>query len=195
MARTQAADFEQRREAIIDRAAELFAAKGFVGTSISDIATACKISKSLIYHYYAVKEDILFAAMSTHVEALASAAEAAVAGGGTPEESLRRLAKGFMALYVGAVARHKVLLNDLESLPEDRKASVVNRQRDLIAIVEGLFVEMWPEITQKKGVVRAKTMLFFGMINWTHTWFRPDGAISAEGIADLACDHILAVRD
>ena len=35
------------------------------------------------------------------------------------------------------------------------------------------------------------TMLFFGMINWTHTWFRPGGAVSAEELADLAVDMML----
>jgi AcrR family transcriptional regulator len=195
MARTLAADFDQKGEAIIDRAVELFAIQGFLGTSIADIAVACKISKSLIYHYYGSKEDILFAAMSTHVEALAAEAEDVLGSHGTAEDKLRRLARGFMALYVGATDRHKVLLNDLASLPEERQKVIVGRQRELISAVEKLFVDIWPDIGERKGILRAKTMLFFGMINWTHTWFNPEGPISASGIADMACDHILAVRD
>ncbi len=195
MARTLAADFEQRREAIIDKAAELFAERGFLGTSIADIAAACNMSKSLIYHYYGSKEDILYSAMATHIEGLSAAAKLAVAAGGSAEDVLRRLARQFMALYVGAAARHKVLLNDLESLPADRKAIIVGQQRGLIKTVESLFITIWPDITRKKGVVRAKTMLFFGMINWTHTWFHAEGPITPADIADLACDHILAVRD
>ena len=35
------------------------------------------------------------------------------------------------------------------------------------------------------------TMLFFGMINWTHTWFRPGGAIGADDLAELAVDVML----
>jgi len=63
MARTQAADFEQRREKIVERAAQLFAERGFLGASIADLAKACKTSKSLIYHYYSSKEEILFDVM------------------------------------------------------------------------------------------------------------------------------------
>jgi hypothetical protein len=35
------------------------------------------------------------------------------------------------------------------------------------------------------------TMLFFGMINWTHTWFRPEGPVSGEALADMAVDLML----
>jgi aryl carrier-like protein len=38
-------------------------------------------------------------------------------------------------------------------------------------------------------------MLFFGMINWTHTWFRPGGAVSAEQLAELAVDLLLGGLD
>jgi len=35
------------------------------------------------------------------------------------------------------------------------------------------------------------TMMLFGMINWTHTWYRPDGPIGPEQPADLAADLFL----
>jgi hypothetical protein len=34
-------------------------------------------------------------------------------------------------------------------------------------------------------------MLFFGMINWTHTWFRGDGSVTPEQLADMAVDLLL----
>ena len=67
MARKQAPDFEQRRDAILEQAARLYAAQGFLGASVADLARACKTSKSLIYHYYPSKEDILFDVMHSHV--------------------------------------------------------------------------------------------------------------------------------
>ena len=70
MARTQAADYEERRTAIVEQAARLFAERGFLGASIADLAEACDSSKSLIYHYYASKEDILYDVMHSHVRAL-----------------------------------------------------------------------------------------------------------------------------
>lgn len=191
MARTQAADYDERKEAIVDAAASLFASRGFNGASVADIAQRGKISKSLVYHYYQSKEDILYDVMISHVRALEEAAADAMAGAAPPEQKLRDLTQLFMALYVGAADRHKVLLNDLDDLPKARRADIVAVQRRLIEIVEGLLTEIEAALKRKEGASFAAAMLFFGTINWTHTWFDPKGAVSAEALADMAVDLTL----
>jgi len=192
MARTQAADYDRRRAAIVERAAELYARKGFLGASVADLAEALGTSKSLIYHYYPSKEDILFEVMDQHLRQLTGAADGVMARALDPAEKLREIARAFMRLYVGAAARHKVLLNELDSLPLERRGEIVRRQRRLIAAVEGLLVEIQPKLAEQPQILRPAAMLFFGMINWTHTWFREDGETSAVEVADLAAN--LALR-
>ena len=184
MARTQAADYEQRREAILDHAAELYAKKGFAGASLSHLAAACNTSKSLIYHYYSSKDYILYDVMKSHVEALLVEAEAVVADTAPPDAKLRRLSRAFLALYAGAAARHRVLLNELDELPPGRRAEIVGVQRRLIEIVEFLLTAIQPRLAPAHR--RPTAMLFFGMINWTHTWLRPDGPVSFGEVADLS---------
>lgn len=191
MARTQAADYDERKLGIVEAAAALYASRGFNGASVADLAERCKTSKSLIYHYYLSKEDILFDVMISHVRALDEAAREAVQGGGSPAEKLRRLAYAFMALYVGAADRHKVLLNELDNLDDKRRGEIVKTQRGLIEIVRGLLVNIDPKLEAASGQSYAAAMLFFGMINWTHTWFDPKGPVSADTIADMAVDVVL----
>ncbi|MGD9979111.1 MAG: TetR/AcrR family transcriptional regulator [Hyphomonadaceae bacterium] len=191
MARTQAANYDERKEAIVDAAAALFAARGFNGASVADIAERCKTSKSLIYHYYESKEDILYDVMISHVRALEEAAADATAGAAPPDRKLRDLTQLFMALYVGAADRHKVLLNDLEELPKLRRAEIVAVQRGLIEKVQSLLSELEPSLKSTPGAGFAAAMLFFGAINWTHTWFNPDGAVSAEALANMAVNLAL----
>lgn len=191
MARTQATDYDERKDAIVEAAAALFASRGFNGASVADIADRCKTSKSLIYHYYQSKEDILYDVMISHVRALAEAAGEAMAGVAPAERKLRDLTHRFMALYVGAANRHKVLLNDLDKLPRARRAEIVAVQRGLIDGVRGLLCEIEPALAIKSGAGFAAAMLFFGAINWTHTWFDPSGAIDAPALADMAVDMTL----
>jgi hypothetical protein len=80
------------------------------------------------------------------------------------------------------------LLNELDNLPPPRRAEVVAKQRRIIAAVEALVREIRPDAGD---LSLPLTMLFFGMINWTHTWFRPGGAVSADDLADLAVDVML----
>jgi AcrR family transcriptional regulator len=191
MARTQAADYDERKEAIVEAAAALFASRGFNGASVADIAQRGKISKSLVYHYYRTKEDILYDVMISHVRALEAAARAVMAVKEAPERRLRELTHRFMALYVGAAARHKVLLNDLDHLTKVRRAEIVAVQRRLIETVRKLLVEIEPDLKKKSGAGFAAAMLYFGTINWTHTWFDPRGPVSAGALAEMAVDLTL----
>ena len=188
MARPQSPDYDKRREAILAAAARLYARHGFDGASVADLAKACKSSKSLIYHYFPSKEDMLGEVMTAHLDALVAAAREATRSG-TPEQKLRALTLSFMRLYVGAQDSHKVLLNELDNLPRDARSEVIGKQRRIIATVEDLICEIRPETGPP---ALPLTMLFFGMINWTHTWFRAEGRVSAESLADMAVELMVS---
>jgi AcrR family transcriptional regulator len=191
MARTQAADYEKRRSGIVEKAAKLYAERGFLGASVSDLAKACKTSKSLIYHYYPSKEDILFDVMHSHVAALLETAEAIAAQPMPPAEKLRAITTEFMKHYVGAAARQKVLLNELGHLPKERRAIILSIQHRLIELVQAILAEMRPELSGKSTLKLPAAMLYFGMINWTHTWMDPSGPAKPAKIAELAANLFL----
>jgi AcrR family transcriptional regulator len=191
MARTQAADYEQRRERIVEAAAGLFADKGFLGASIADIASACEMSKSLIYHYYESKEDILFDVMHSHVKALLDAAQTVAAQSDKPEQKLRALTRAFIQLYVGAASRQRVLLNELENLTTDQRKIVVGIQRNLVRIVEEILAQIRPALSGRNPLGTPAAMLYFGMINWMHTWLDASGRAKPARIADLTANIFL----
>ncbi|MBN8605353.1 MAG: TetR family transcriptional regulator [Caulobacterales bacterium] len=191
MARTQAPEYDERKQAIVETAAALFARDGFNGASVADIAKRGKISKSLIYHYYQSKEDILYDVMITHVRELEAAAEEISGDETSAETKLRDLTHRFMALYVGAADRHKVLLNDLDNVPKNKRAEIISVQRGLIETVRQMLVEIEPRLAKRPGAALAAAMLYFGSINWTHTWFNPEGAVGPGMMADMAVDLTL----
>lgn len=190
MARTQAADFDERREAIIGKAADLYAKSGFLGASIADLAEACGVSKSLLYHYFSSKEDILFEIMSSHVDALNYAADG-LQQSEDAEALLRSLTHSFMALYVGASSRHKVLVNDLDKLPEARREKIVNSERRLLDTVDSILARLSEPLANSPHQRRVMTMIYFGMINWTHTWFDPRGPVNTDALADMVVSTFL----
>ena len=188
MARTQAADYEERRYTIVEKAARLFARNGFRGASIADLAAACDTSKSLIYHYYPSKEDILFAVMASHVDLLSEDVAELAAADCAPAEKLRTLLRTFMKHYVGAADRQKVLLNELDQLPSEKRRRIVRQQREIVDVVSKLLAAIDPELSADPARARARTMMLFGMINWTHTWYDPSGPVPPEELADMAFD-------
>lgn len=193
MARTQAADYEQRREAIVERAAQLFASMGFRGASVADLAAACETSKSLIYHYYPSKEDILYAVMASHIDQLVEDVREVMADkAAEPTILLGRLLRAFMRHYVGAADRQQVLLNEMHNLPAENRKVIVGKQRIVVDTVQELLTKIHPQLAGDVPRARAQTMLLFGMINWTKTWFDPAGPLSADDIAGMALQRALA---
>ena len=173
MARTRAEDYDDKRALIFDRAAELFAESGFARASIADLAARCRASKSWIYHYFPSKEAILYGILSDHMATLRATATTVLEGSDPPRAQLRRLLGAFMAIYARAQAKHVVLLNDLGCLLRR-----VN-----------------PALAMRRSLVKPTAMLLFGMLNWTHTWYRPDGALAPEQLAALAGDLFLGGLD
>ncbi len=60
----------ERRTAILDAAMQEFAARGFHGASIDDIAQAAGISKALIYEHFPSKKDLHVSLLDMHVQEL-----------------------------------------------------------------------------------------------------------------------------
>lgn len=184
MARTQAPDYDQKREIITRKAVELFATKGFAAASVSDLAQKCKISKSLLYHYYPSKEAILFAAMSEHMDALVQVVCDTKLTKSTPEKDFHALTRDLLQCYTDAAHHQKILLYELSFLPPAQRKEIIEKQRKVIGEVEALLAEMISKTKANRSKLRAKVMLYFGMMNWTHTWFKAAGPITRNELAD-----------
>ena len=129
--------------------------------------------------------------MDSHVRILWEAASEILATNESPDQKLLRLTHVLLHLYAGAASRHKVLVNELYHLPRERQDVIVGRQSRLVDSVADIFVQIQPEFKKKPELAKPAAMGFFGMINWTHTWYDPAGPASTDAIAELVVDMVL----
>ncbi len=125
---------EVRREAVIDSAMIVFAANGYLGTPVTDIAKRTKISTAYVFKLFPSKQELFVAALDRCFEnilaALAKGAEASADQ--APEPVLFAMGGAYAAL----IADRKLLLLQIHAqsaadIPEIAKAF----RRGLIAIV------------------------------------------------------------
>ena len=188
MARTRSQDYDAKRLAILRASAKLFARHGYAGTSVTMIAEACGASKALLYHYYPDKEAVLFDVLSTHLQALVAAVEAAAQA---PDDRLGRLAEALLEAYRDADAEHQVQIAGLRLLPPERQEALKALERRLVALFASAIAEAVPQLAGHPRLAPV-TMSLFGMLNWHYLWFREGGALSRADYARLAVGLIEA---
>ncbi|MGY3529670.1 TetR family transcriptional regulator [Bradyrhizobium sp. USDA 4452] len=191
MARSRAKDYDDKRLSMLHRSAELFAASGYVGTSMNTIADACGVSKALLYHYYPDKEAILFDILSSHLEKLVAAVRKASASAGDPVERFRTIVATLLELYRHADAEHQVQIASLKLLPKDKQQPLLASERTLVGIMSDALAAAVPTAKQKR-VLKPLTMSVFGMLNWHYMWFREGGPMTRAEYADFVAQLVLA---
>lgn len=172
-----------QRDLILAEAAEAFAELGYAAASMSDLAARCGVSKSLLYHYFPSKEAILFALFDGYTERLLALCDSVAARRLPAQEHLDALVREFLAEYRTSQAVHKLLLQDVDHLPDDKAREIKGQQR---AVIEAFRVAVQAALApQLKGAeLTAATMMLMGMINWTFTWLDPEGPLSYAAFAD-----------
>lgn len=192
MARTRAADFEEKQRGILDKAAQVFAEQGMEKASMSQIATVAQVSKALLYHYYPSKDALIFAIIITHLEELDAAIEEADDPTLTPELRLRKLVGTVLDAYRGADNQHKVQLNATAALSDEQKSEITAVERSVVRRFSTVLDQINPGLnTKERPLLMPVTMSLFGMMNWVYMWFKDGGRISREDYADVATTLIL----
>lgn len=185
MARPRAADHDAQRAAILAHAAALFAARGYHGASMNDVARAAGIGKATLYHYVRDKPALVVQIAHAHVDALLALVAEVRALKLKPEPHLRTLLERFMAVYAGAQAAHRVLTEDVKFLPPADADALRAREREVVAEFARSIAALRPEL---KAQATPLAMLLLGMINWTFTWLKPGGALTHAALAPVVAD-------
>ena len=187
MVGVRAKDHDDKRQLILDRAAELFARQGYHKTSIAEIAKACNVtSKAWIYHYFPNKDAMLVTLLSGVVEALTDRVRVATAEAPTPEAKLRAFLLTCLQVYDQYRVNYPTLFTEMGSLPEESQKQIRAAERRCTLILRDIVMQINPGIAGRRQQSMALTMLAFGTVNWTYTWFQASGPLSLEAVADMA---------
>lgn len=176
----------ERVTQIMEAAAQIFASKGYKGTSMRDIADACDISKALLYHHFESKDQIYRLVATEASKRLYSHVEASVARETMPSAKLR----AFMIATAEHFHHHRwawiASTNAFWSDPDRRnqEARILRRDRyeqQLRGILqEAIEVgEVRPDVD-----VAMAGRLVLSALNWMHRWYDPAKTLTPPQIAD-----------
>jgi AcrR family transcriptional regulator len=158
-----------RRQQILDTAAELFAERGFHGVSVHDIGAACGISGPALYKHFNGKDELLAASLTDISETLLKEGAARAASAESPREALDAL----IDWHVEFALRHPALI-----VVQDREwANLASTARRDVRALQLSYIDIWvdtvlalrPDLDSidDRGTARAAVQATFGLLNST----------------------------
>jgi AcrR family transcriptional regulator len=198
MPRVRADDYEEKRINILNVASTLFAEFGYTGTRMEEIATSCGVSKSMLYHYFKKKEDVLFAILQSHVTRLVKLVEAHLRDNSSlgDEEFFRRFVQLWLEPSAVVRARHVVGMVEVRHLTAKQKSKQVKLEKVLLDLVGDVLVKLNGRVVPSER--RVYSLLLIGMMNWVELWYKEAGSVSPaelyKMVGRLFLDGLLSVN-
>jgi AcrR family transcriptional regulator len=186
-----------RRELIegelFEKSSQLFAAKGFAGTTLQDIADAVGVSRPTLYHYIQSKDELLDRVVRDMTDMAAQLVDSVTTEiDDDPEDKLRRLIHAMVELVGNHPAQFRLLAQSESALPEELAARHRrNRHKVLDAVID--IVESGKKQARFRPVdSRTAALTIIGSWNSVASWYhRGDlGGIATE-ISELGVRSLL----
>ncbi|WP_440641421.1 TetR/AcrR family transcriptional regulator [Bradyrhizobium sp. PUT101] len=191
MARTRSENYDDIHRGIMNAACDLFANQGYMRASIGELADACKLSRGALYHYFESKEAILFAILDAHVRQMIADVETAIAGKSTTLDQFRAAIRAIVELNARSSQEQRLILNDLSFLSEADQQTIKTLERRIVEMISDLLVQLDRQGKIVKRTKKIYTMMLFGTLNFSHTWYDPKGGIGPAEFADMVVDQFL----
>ena len=91
---------KDKRDKIVEAAAQVFSQKGYAGAVVADIAVCAGIGKGTIHQYFKSKEDLFFAVFKWYSSQTGAAASVNISAlGGSAAERLRTLSDSIITVW------------------------------------------------------------------------------------------------
>ena len=179
-----------RRAELLRAAAQLFVEKGFAATTTRDIAEAVGMRSGSPFYHFRSKQELLKEAMIDGLEAGRARIAAAIAGVTDPEQRLRLLVRTHLGTLLEGDCNSPMLLNETRSLDAGARTEIAAAFDRYQAPWQATLDELAAS-GQIKSAAPPLRLFRFGMLNWSGHWYRPDGPLAVDQLADSAVALLL----
>nr|WP_239482206.1 TetR/AcrR family transcriptional regulator [Pseudomonas insulae] len=187
----QITDPESPRGRLLKTAAHLFRSKGFERTTVRDLAAAVGIQSGSIFHHFKSKDEILRSVLEETILYNTALMRAALATASDVRERLLALIRCELQSIIGGTGEAMaVLVFEWRSLSPEGQAYIL----DLRETYEQLWLDVLGE-ARAEGYLTGDPFIqrrfLTGALSWTNTWFRADGPMTLDELAEEALKLVL----
>jgi len=165
-------------------AARVFNEKGFLETTIVDIASAAKISKGGVFHYFPTKSEILYHVLNEYMDLVLEGLEENLKDIERGSSRVQFIISHHIDLYDKNTAEAKLLLHEAHNLPVKQFKVIAEKEKKYFKIVVEVLSDFLNGFTSKKKLTGI-TFTLFGMLNWIYSWYSPKGSLTPKELSEI----------
>lgn len=145
----------ERKERILNAAAELIAQHGYLGVNLTDIGSAAGIVGSGIYRHFPSKSAILVEMFDRVVDRLIVDAEGALRASDDPRATLTSLVEGQVRFTLAERRLCQVYLQESRNVPEQDLRRLRWKQRHYIDLWQDVLSAVQPDLGPAEAKIRV----------------------------------------
>jgi AcrR family transcriptional regulator len=183
------------KDEILLAAAQIFRAKGFHAASMQDIAQAVSLQKASLYYHVNSKQEILLELLDWALDVIIQEVGAVVDLNNNADIRFEKAVHAYLNTILQHLDLASVLILEHRSLePGLREKHIPRRDR---------FEQLWRQLLIdgiEQGIFQCEdpsmaARAILGTLNWTITWYRPEGKLSPDDIANIYVNLFLQGLD
>jgi len=188
------ADYLTKRAELVEIAGRQFKTHGFKATTLAEIGHKAGLDRATVYYYFGSKEELFRECLRVGVEANIAACEAIFVDESLEaSQKLRAVITQLMSAYDQYYPHMYVYIQEEMSRVTSEKSAwaqrIVAKTRTFERIVLSLISELIGKGEMRDDIaVSVAANAVFGMLNWTHRWYQPGGAHTAQEISNAFCE-------
>jgi AcrR family transcriptional regulator len=184
------------RARVLDAAVELFAERGYEGTTVAQVISRAGVAKGGFYHHFPSKEALLYEVYGDLITRQLAAMDEILAHGLPPADTLRALIADLIETTAASARPALVFWREMQRLGDERTAEYRRARRRYHDAVRGLIRDA-QAAGEFAAVADADTVTFtiFGFVNELPLWYRPNGRKRPRQLATELADLILAALE
>ena len=177
-----------RRDALLRKAGELMASKGYEGASMRSIADAVGILPGSVYYHFPSKEALFIELHHNIVTTMTQRVKDAIAARSDPWERLELAACAHLEGLLETGNQLAIVSPGFAGQPEGIEDVIRGERRTY----EDIFRALFDDLHLPEGTDHTLLRLsFFGTLNWVPVWFQPGGKYKP---SDIALQYISVLR-
>jgi AcrR family transcriptional regulator len=190
-----------KRDEILAAATERFGRDGYEDTKWADIAADVGVGPTALYHYFESKQHCLYVIMDQAIEGFRARFEELTADAADPLDHLIAVIDDCFRLSEADIQRNRVLVAEQGLLSvhsgspreEQARQAARARTRDLEFAWASFLSNAMQQGAIPKNDPRLLTRAILGLYNSVWHWYRPNGIVALNRIAEFFSDRSLAL--